>query len=503
MTSSIIVPNAQTASSLSLSEVLTGQFYDWEQRGRGWQVWDQPVQLEPPFRPFCLYFPRYEQPFDDGRRHTFLSRWADKICGRHDANASSVEIPGIREPEPEFIYETLPMVEYHITLAPDQAVIKSMAEQLLLNLAYCRDSIALEIIGTGEAIVLQFACTEIDSLQVEQTLNAYYPDVMLRKEGGYLARHWNECSETRFVVVDFGLANEFMRPLRTYRNFEADPLTGVVGALNSLSTGEVGVFQLLFQPVRNPWAESILHSLTNGRGSDFFQDAPEIAVQAREKLAHPLYAVVLRVAARSRHPERAWDIVRGLGGALAQYTDPSGNELIPLENHGYPDREHEGNLLLRQSHRSGMILNSDELVCLAHLPAPTVRAERLARKIAHSKAAPNSLSVGEILLGHNTHYGATIPVMLEAHQRSKHMYVVGASGTGKSTFLLNLITQDIEQGRGVALLDPHGDLVDEVLARIPEHRQKDVVLLDPADDGFHDKIKHPQPPADALPDPVR
>jgi DNA helicase HerA-like ATPase len=64
------------------------------------------------------------------------------------------------------------------------------------------------------------------------------------------------------------------------------------------------------------------------------------------------------------------------------------------------------------------------------------------------------------------------------------MHVIGASGTGKSTLLLNLILQDIENGDGVGLLDPHGDLIDEVMARIPDNRIDDVVLLDPADDAY-------------------
>src|SRR5439155_2979832 len=69
-------------------------------------------------------------------------------------------------------------------------------------------------------------------------------------------------------------------------------------------------------------------------------------------------------------------------------------------------------------------------------------------------------------------------------QRTRHTYVIGASGTGKSTLLLNLIIQDIKNGEGVAVLDPHGDLIDEVLGYIPEERFADVVLLDPSDEGY-------------------
>ncbi len=74
------------------------------------------------------------------------------------------------------------------------------------------------------------------------------------------------------------------------------------------------------------------------------------------------------------------------------------------------------------------------------------------------------------------------PVLLDPVERFRHLYVVGQTGTGKSTLLLNLALQDIEAGAGVAVLDPHGDLVEAVLRNVPEHRLDDVVLVDPADD---------------------
>ncbi|MBX3177733.1 MAG: ATP-binding protein [Candidatus Hydrogenedentes bacterium] len=469
---------------LTFAEQLTRQFYDWERQGRGWVVWDQPVELEPPFRPFYFYLPQPEAPFDDGKRETFLSRWANKLTGRRDNAASRAELPLAPELLLPYVQEPFPVAEIQVSLPPECGITKNMAEHLLLNLAYCRGMISFEVIGTAEAIVVQFACREADAQQVCAQLKAHYPEALLCDEYDYLERHWKNRPQAESLVVDFALSSEFMRPLRTSHNFDSDPLVGIIGALDHLDPGEVGVLQVLFQPVENPWAESIVHSVTDGRGRSFFVDAPEMTTLAREKLAHPLYAVVLRIAALSPLPGRAWDIVRHLGGGLAQYNDPSSNELIPLNNDHYPHRYHERDLLWRQSCRSGMILNSNELVCLSHLPAPSVRAARLVRAINRSKAAPPSVTEGEVLLGHNTHNGSTLPVMLRADQRVKHIYTVGASGTGKSTFLLNLISQDIEQGRGVALLDPHGDLVDDVLTRIPEHRHQDVILFDPADGGY-------------------
>src|SRR6266705_2517525 len=75
-------------------------------------------------------------------------------------------------------------------------------------------------------------------------------------------------------------------------------------------------------------------------------------------------------------------------------------------------------------------------------------------------------------------------VRLTKEQRVRHTHIIGVSGTGKSTLLFNLIRQDIENGEGVAVFDPHGDLVDKVLGIIPDHRINDVVLVDPSDEQF-------------------
>ncbi|MEK7795673.1 MAG: type IV secretion system DNA-binding domain-containing protein [Candidatus Hydrogenedentota bacterium] len=483
MSTGLLTVRPQPSVSLTLPEQLTQQFYRWEQRGRGWRLWDQLVPLEPPFRPFHFYPPNVRG-IDDGKSETFLSRLVRDLFGF--TNRETPLPPEIPEPETwtELAEEQLPLVELQATLPPDLDVSKTIAEHLVLNLSYCQGPISFEIVGTDDAIVVQYVCQEPDRQHLTQQLKAHFPDAMVSEARDYLDRHWQARLDSESVVVDFGLSHEFVRPIETFRNFDIDPLIGVGGTLDHLESDEIGILQVMFQPCRHRWAESILHSVTDWDGGSFFIDAPEMVSLAREKISFPLYAVTVRVAASSPRPRRAWDIARGLGSALTQYSSPASNELIPLTNDGYPDDFHEHDLLLRQTHRSGMILNSDELVGLAHLPSAAVRSERLSRKVMRTKAAPAIASSGEVVLGYNTHNGRTMEVRLNSDQRVKHTYVVGASGTGKSTFLLNLITQDIQAGRGVGVLDPHGDLIDDVLARIPEHRHEDVVLFDPADEGY-------------------
>jgi energy-coupling factor transporter ATP-binding protein EcfA2 len=85
-----------------------------------------------------------------------------------------------------------------------------------------------------------------------------------------------------------------------------------------------------------------------------------------------------------------------------------------------------------------------------------------------------------VYMGHRHEWGGDLPFGLDPHERRQHLYVIGQTGTGKSTLLRNLILQDIDAGRGVALIDPHGDLAHDILDHIPSCRTDDVVYFDPA-----------------------
>lgn len=148
------------------------------------------------------------------------------------------------------------------------------------------------------------------------------------------------------------------------------------------------------------------------------------------------------------------------------------------------------------------------LAALAPHPRPTAGAGRLTRNLSwttygvpdsarvpyeptlpkeettsdkRTRRAPPLCTGDGLRLGMNPHGGKDVAVALSDKQRTQHMYVIGASGTGKSTFLLNCVVQGMERGDGFAVLDPHGDLVDQILALVPDHRRDDVVLVDPAD----------------------
>ena len=139
----------------------------------------------------------------------------------------------------------------------------------------------------------------------------------------------------------------------------------------------------------------------------------------------------------------------------------------------------------RCTFRLGMLLNIAELSSHVNQPGETVVSERLKRVKMRTRPARQPKSLDDsVRLGDNIHRGITTSAVISAELRPRHCYVAGASGTDKSTLLLNMILQDINAGRGVGVLDPHGDLIHDVLCRIPDERIDDVILFDPTDDQF-------------------
>ncbi|WAC06733.1 MAG: helix-turn-helix domain-containing protein [Thermodesulfobacteriota bacterium] len=468
---------------LSLAEQLTLNFYLWERRGRGWQVWDWPVELEPPFQPFYHQQVYQPPPVDDARKPTFLSSLTEGLFKGSTSYSQTQEIiPREEDPYPLLpvpFADPSPLTHVTISLSPQSKVTLDQAEHFLLNLRYCSQPVAFELFGTHEAISLGFTSRNTDFHQVRQQLQAYFPEAVLSQEHDLLRSKWDDEKQT--VIIDFGLSNEFMRPLRTFRNVDPDPLIGMAGALEDLEEEEVGMLQVLFQTARNPWQESILRSVTDLEGRPFFLDAPDMIHLAKEKVQTPFFGVVIRVVGQSQKSHRAWEIAKALGSCLSQLANSQSNELIPLTNDEYDDVLHQEDVLSRQSRRFGMLLNNEELVSLVHLPSVSVQSKKLLRQAKKTKAAPKIALGHELTMGENLHQGKTVTVGLGTEQRLRHTYVVGATGTGKSTLLLNLVIQDITNGQGVGVLDPHGDLIDKILGFIPEERYKDVVLLDPAD----------------------
>lgn len=464
--------------NLTVAEHLTAQFYMWEQRGRGWYIWDYPVVLEPPFETFSLYYPSTTPNIDDGKRPTLLSSFVDWLNKPSDDPETITQESIPQETEeitPEIFQCSHEIKSVAIQLPKNFKFGNEYMQRFLINLSICSYPVSFEIVGTEESIHIQFTCREPDYPFLKQSIHTYFSDIAVTEGIDILD------SSKYSVIVDYGLSEEFMRPIQTFKTFDPDPLLGMLGILEHLQKDEQIVLQVLFQSASSPWTEEILNSVTNYDGSSFFADAPEMVTLTKEKLQHPLFSVVIRTACQSYSSERSWELARSLNGSMNPYRRQFSNELIPLSNEAYDDSIHLEDVELRQTHRSGMLLNSNELMGFVHFPSDSIRLSKLKRSTRKTRSASSITENNDLIIGENIHQELKKTVSLNHEQRIRHTYVLGATGTGKSTLLLNMIRQDMEKGLGLAVIDPHGELIERVLDYVPESRLEDVVLFNPSE----------------------
>ena len=196
----------------------------------------------------------------------------------------------------------------------------------------------------------------------------------------------------------------------------------------------------------------------------------------RAKRSLPTWRCVGRLGVRAASPARSSHLLHQLVRALAVADAPGVRLVVRRAN---PTRIDS----IRRPRLAPLRLNSNEIALLAGWPVGAT-SELPVERSPHALPPPSVIPRTGRVLGRATFPGRQRPLGVSAVDGLGHMHVLGPTGTGKSTLLLNLITQDLEAGRGVVVLEPKGDLIRSVLERIPASRLDDVVLLDPSDGQF-------------------
>ncbi len=458
----------------------TQQFYEWEHRGRGWDVYEHPVFLEPRYYPL-LFKEQYETFEDDGA----TSSWWDSIISLFTSSKEKHITEKIEEDEvtDAFVFsDDVPLVCLSVRFPKGHKVGVTEMEQFIVMLSYCSYPISFELIASASNINMQFVCRTVDQHIVQHQLKAYFPLSSCIVSVDTLDTFFK--GESYYATANLGLAEEFMRPLAQVRGFDLDPYVGLFGMFDQLQDDEQCVLQILFSGAVNSWSKSIVQSVTSSDGSSFFIDAPEMVKLAQEKVAHPLFGVTLSLCVKSMSDTRADSLCNALCFAINHLSKSESNSLVQLSNASYLLSTRIEDIYARRTHRLGMLLNSRELITLLHFPSVSVTTSKLNRSMVRSKQIASSQTRYTHVLGVNNHLGVSRNITVSTEQRMQHTHVVGATGTGKSTFLLESIRQDIANGHGLALFDPHGDIAEQVIASIPKSRLDDVIIVDPSDVEF-------------------
>lgn len=469
----------------TLRDRLRSEFYLWENLGRGEQVWDCHIDPEPYFVPFFGHgaFVERSGPNDDGRRETLLSSIFGKRPKRDDTkpdpNIERLLAPVRSGVAPDYVRDSRQnLVEALWRLPNDVPWRPGDFEPVLYAFGTADHPVCLEILASGGRIELQWVVDEKDQRSLEDALrqSSFPPSVEWRED------HLQALLVTKELPLiwsrDLALQREFVFPLK--QEFRTDPLAEIFAGLNHLDERSIAVVQIRFQACVNRWAESIWRLVSWDDGKPFFENGSDFLHAAKQKCRKPLFAVNVSLTVLDDNEDRLEANARRLARSFSGFEEE--NALVFADAYERSWEERLDDLLHRRSRRSGMLLNGDELLNLVHPPATGVGEPGLERLRRKSWPAPAIVAEArDLALGINEHGSDRIICSLDTPDRLRHMHVLGASGTGKSTFLLHSILQDLENGHGLALLDPHGDLVSAVLDRLPENRIGDVVIFDPAD----------------------
>lgn len=457
---------------------LLAEFDAWEERLRGLAFWPVNVSIEPPFVPLFAESRVARGVVDDARKPSLLERLS-RYGGDETATVPSTVSP---PPSPAMVPPLGNLITIELLLGPDMAVKPEAAKRFLTGLHTLTKPASFEVISSANRTVVQIVCDEADRFAMTGILRSYLPEARTRVRQDRLPAVCQD--EARYAsIINFALAERVFRPLRMVEKFDIDPLAEIVGALEEISDGETGIVQVLFQPASARWGKELEQFASS------IDDVDKIGPQIREKFAEPVFAVVMRVAAFTQDEQAAGTQASNIARSVFDVTRSEENELaglVPLDHFGAADDfdAEITDLVERATHRSGMLLSLSELLTIVHPPSSSVRSERLARLSIRTKPAPVITKGHALILGTNEHDGETKAVSLSPEQRRLAVYAIGGSGTGKSTLLLSMAAQDIAVGNGFAVLDPHGDLVEDILSRIPEERANDVILFDPADEAY-------------------
>lgn len=256
------------------------------------------------------------------------------------------------------------------------------------------------------------------------------------------------------------LANDFSLPIRTYEKAGADIFAPVLAVLANLEEiGEGIALQILLKPA----PRSIRKKIKN-----------------KEKIAKPLFRVNLRLVVSAPSRFRVKETFENLTNNFSQFSSLESNELKVVKPKNIK-KFHFAFSFREFTEDETMILNSEELASIFHFPISSTVIPRIKWLKSKEVKPPARLSNRGIAIGENVFEGRVQPIYLDYPDRVYHLGVLGQAGTGKSTSVINMAIQDIRQGKGIAVIDPEGDIIKGIAGNIPKERMADVIYFDPTD----------------------
>ncbi len=308
-------------------------------------------------------------------------------------------------------------------------------------------------------------------------------------------------------------------PLKEYESFEKDPLAVLLNAFSKIEKDGGGA---AIQVVIGGGAEhyhatynGIIHRMERGENTDtairkstlsgeLFEGFKSMITSSsakkkdenehetkkdldkielfNKKIATPIQSTNIRLAVSAQNEGRARQILTELESSFNQFQNTKGNQMVFKELKGAQKLLELRHFSFREYNKSRCLpLSINELATIIHFPAEGVESSpQFKQSRAKHAPAPVGLPKHGTLLGENEFRNMKTEVYLTPLDRLRHLYVIGQTGTGKTTLLKNMIIQDIREGAGVCMIDPHGTDIVDVLSAVPPERMDDVIYFDPS-----------------------
>ncbi|HET9174502.1 MAG TPA: DUF87 domain-containing protein [Candidatus Saccharimonadales bacterium] len=392
-------------------------------------------------------------------------------------------------------------------------IIASTVQKGMKSKFYGQRHFSFEIIGV-QGFVYFYATVPVALEEVvKQAIVSAYPSSRLEEVSDH-----NIFSKVGKITGTLGgeltFKEDYAYPIATYQDLKRDAMQSLLNALSSLGKEDGVGIQILMRPANPEWTKHATHISSEKRKgkkkesvsgliksfATAFVKPPEgdkkdggdkhelsnldqaILDAIDDKTRHPGFEVLIRVVASSNISHRAQAILSNVVASFSLYDAPGKNgfKYTPAKDIESLVTSFIMRFFPQQSNKT--ILNSVELATLFHFPDQrNIPTSQLTRQDSKQVDGPRNIPEEGLLLGYNIFRGAKKPIRLSLNDRQRHMYVVGQTGTGKSTFLENLALQDMLNGDGFAFVDPHGDTAEKLLAMVPKERTEDVIYFAPGE----------------------
>jgi hypothetical protein len=350
-----------------------------------------------------------------------------------------------------------------------------------------QDHIAFEIVAKREDIRFYVSVPRNLVDLVEKQINGAYPgaDIKEVEEQSIFTKE----GKVAFVPLVLKYSNFF--PIRIYKDLPTDSLSSITSVLAKMQEGEGAVIQILVQPAGDKWRSNGHSYISKTKKDEANPEKANFKVDQKtlesvnQKIQKTGFNTVIRIVVTSSTKDQAEMHLKNILASFDQFSSDT-NEfreirfflkyvfMIDFIYRYFP-------VTNLPFYKQSSVLNSDELATLFHLPNKTVETPHIFWLNAKRAPAPMLIPESGLFLGLSKYRGVERSIYIGDDDRRRHMYVIGKTGTGKSQLLEELVMQDINAGKGVAVIDPHGDLITGIMSRIPVSRAEDVIYFDPSD----------------------